>query len=101
MKSIYHEHSENGIKRVVTPRAASKGKRLDHIPFREGEFLYLDTVCAIFGIGRKRLWNVLSEHRDSLAKAVYRPGRGNRSMRMLSAEDVAFLRTIFRMRVKH
>lgn len=68
-------------------------------PLPDGEWFSLGAVCLMFGVSRRRLYNILWERRDELSPPTYRIGVGGRLYRLLSADDYALLRPCFRVRI--
>ena len=97
---MYHTTATPREDCAITPRDDTRGKRLDSIPKPEGIWWSIEAACLEFEVSRRRLWNVLSEHRANLGKPYYKRRADGRLERRLSATDMAYLRTIFRWRVK-
>lgn len=65
-------------------------------PFPRGDTHYVDAIALEFGVSRKRIWNLLSQHRHRLHPAMYK----GRNTRVLTPADYEFLRSLFTVRVK-
>lgn len=64
-----------------------------------GTWYSLEVACLMFGVSRRRLYNVLCERRDELDPPTYRLGQGARLYRVISERDYALLRPSFRLRI--
>ena len=81
------------VTQVRKPKGA--GKYVDKVPIPEGVFYEVAAVAQMFDVSRKRIYNLLSEHRKMLSDPMYR-----RRKRWLYPVDVKFLRQFFLARVK-
>ena len=73
------------------------------LPHPVGTFFTIEAAALALGVTRRTIYNLISVHRASLDRPIYRQlrrPRDPRLYRLLSDRDFGFLRTLFPVRVR-
>ena len=90
------------LRQVVTGVQPNGVGRYTKIPFPADTVIYLDAVAQMFGVSRRRIYNLVSVHRAQLDPPMYRRMYPTRYLkRIISSHDLDVLRALFPIYVKH